>query len=1513
MGVSVRGRPTTLADLYQWAEEDSRTVRGAQFGGFRAGGQRIVQFVFQGVNRLGPIFNSISSQTATVTQQVGAAGNLLGSAFSNAARQVASLNPVLAGVGRQLQNFSGRFVDVNGRLNQVGFSVLFLGLNLQNLGRAAVNVGERVIRGVTGIFSVFTQFDTAARRAFTQVSASGATALRLFQERILGIATRVPQTFQQIADAAFEVFSTIPAAARQPDEAFKIVEASARAAQAGFIDLGEAARFASQIMNAFGKTNVVEVFDAMFKLLREAPGTFAELVKAIQAVTPAASATRQTFEDTAAVLGVLARNIGNVSIAGTQVRNIFQALSRRDVQSALKTIGVDVFDDTGKFRSFVDVIEDLGSKMRGLSDQARTRVLQDIFGGRTGNVPLRQLGIDILLRNYDQLRGLQRDVINNQGELDREFQKTLGPQAAMEIGFNNLKAAAFEFGASAAGTIVHFADLLVLVARVLGNLPDPLKRFLVIFGTGFGVVAIVLGTVALLLGQVLTSIIALAQLSNLGLISAAFGNLGAQVLRATGALGLLGVAIFFIVQFHSQLATAISRVWDTWPGKIIIVIASILLFISALRLIGTILAPLGTLLDILFIGRVVRGAQIAGLAVGRFIIETLGLAVAQIVTAVSASLGAVVLEAVAAASASQAAMLAIGLAAIAVIALIIAAVTGGLDNIARFVSGVFRGIVNFASNIGTYISRAVGALRGLTRDPFAQSRQSADELNRAIKGTGDTTKFASGAQKDLNNNLSDFTDLEKANKRAQEEAYKAALQRYRGDRDALHQAQINVRRDAADVQVALQAQQDKLQDLQGELSKLQNKWNEAKAAMEGYVNVLLPGERSARDAIFQQEQRVKALQLALLKAGEAGSTGFASVEDALKAFQDTLRAFNLDKILDRDLIDQLRQSFIGAVGEGSGGLANQLDLAQKKLQQLQLQTELTFDPLHHQLEEAADLTKTMTFKEALNGILRSRREMDALKPSIDKASLAVQRQQAIVDGLEARYRKLKDTARGLGLDLSQQALSRPVSPGSLPTPTTLPPLSDLLEQGDTTYKGLQNLQSNLSNLDLLGGFATKLDSGLGRVQRGLEGFQRKLDEFTDGVKGRLDTNSSNWQTFGFVLGALWAGINNDFAGFLERHGVQLNGWIRVLSVLLGAPERLWKEFWSILDSLLLSGNREIFKGLGQLLLGMLKIFSQILRGLVGFRTDWRTIWRGIADIASGIWHIIVGVITKGINLVIDVINGFLALIRATGYLKGAGAGVGDLLGRGLHFALAHLPGFPRLGNLGDPYALLARVEERKVYEAIKSKTVEFIKGSFVPALGAVGAALLGALPTGSNAAIVTAVAATFGWIGAQLKALFSLLMGESGLRNTAQNPTSTAFGMYQFLDSTWASVGGSKTSDPRLQSIYGDRYIKLVYGDPEHAYAAWLSRSPHWYHAGTISVPDDMLAWLQRGETVVPASTSFSEEIKAAVREGRGGTDGSKTTTINYNIREIVLPNVEDGKDFQNWMMKLAGKSEAVT
>ena len=92
------------------------------------------------------------------------------------------------------------------------------------------------------------------------------------------------------------------------------------------------------------------------------------------------------------------------------------------------------------------------------------------------------------------------------------------------------------------------------------------------------------------------------------------------------------------------------------------------------------------------------------------------------------------------------------------------------------------------------------------------------------------------------------------------------------------------------------------------------------------------------------------------------------------------------------------------------------------------------------------------------------------------------------------------------------------------------------------------------------------------------------------------------------------------------------------------------------------------------------------------------------------------------------------------------------------------------------------------------------------------------------------LAAKRGWTGQQWKCLETLWQRESGWNPTAQNPTSTAYGIAQFLNQTWATVGAVKTADTGDQIQAGLDYIAQRYETPCGAWSHWINETPHhWY------------------------------------------------------------------------------------
>ena len=65
----------------------------------------------------------------------------------------------------------------------------------------------------------------------------------------------------------------------------------------------------------------------------------------------------------------------------------------------------------------------------------------------------------------------------------------------------------------------------------------------------------------------------------------------------------------------------------------------------------------------------------------------------------------------------------------------------------------------------------------------------------------------------------------------------------------------------------------------------------------------------------------------------------------------------------------------------------------------------------------------------------------------------------------------------------------------------------------------------------------------------------------------------------------------------------------------------------------------------------------------------------------------------------------------------------------------------------------------------------------------------------------------------EFSCLDRLVKLESHWNAKAKNPTSTAYGIFQFLNQTWKDYNFIKTSNPIIQITEGLHYIHVRYGD----------------------------------------------------------------------------------------------------
>jgi phage-related protein len=198
------------------------------------------------------------------------------------------------------------------------------------------------------------------------------------------------------------------------------------------------------------------------------------------------------------------------------------------------------------------------------------------------------------------------------------------------------------------------------------------------------------------------------------------------------------------------------------------------------------------------------------------------------------------------------------------------------------------------------------------------------------------------------------------------------------------------------------------------------------------------------------------------------------------------------------------------------------------------------------------------------------------------------------------------------------------------------------------------------------------------------------------------------------------------------------------------------------------------------------------------------------------------------------------------------------------------------GKLGDISALVSRFGDSPFTQWLWGAVKQLPGFAWDKVKDAIGS-LFG---TNNDAAgvkgIVQGIFANAGWTGDQWAAADWVISHESGWNPQAQNPTSSASGLFQMIDSTWHAYGNHqyahmKDAPAADQGMAGRRYIAERYGDPLGAKAFWVGH--HYYDRGGWIPPGISTVWNATGrpEPVLTAAEHDSLLRWRGLGAGVGG------------------------------------------
>jgi TP901 family phage tail tape measure protein len=268
-------------------------------------------------------------------------------------------------------------------------------------------------------------------------------------DQLLGIGRRNVAPLQEIPDA----FNQIISAGLDVNTSLKVLEPTLQAAKAGFTDVKTVADAAVGVMNSSGR-DINTVYDVLFATMNKGKAEFQDIAQYLPKIVPAARGAGISLEEMAGAWAYFTAQGQTAEQATTGMQNLTKALSTADIalgrldektgkrEGGLPSLGVAVYDASGKMRELKAITGDLANAMDGLTDKQKMLRME-----QAGITDQQARGAVLsLIQDYNTFAETVDFVKNSQGELNEAYKNSLTSTDMWNVALNNVKFVMIKLG-----------------------------------------------------------------------------------------------------------------------------------------------------------------------------------------------------------------------------------------------------------------------------------------------------------------------------------------------------------------------------------------------------------------------------------------------------------------------------------------------------------------------------------------------------------------------------------------------------------------------------------------------------------------------------------------------------------------------------------------------------------------------------------------------------------------------------------------------------------------------------------------------------------------------------------------------------------------------------------------------------------------------------------------------------------------------------------------------------------